>query len=82
MTKEQLYTAIATLLITTLVGVTGTALEALGNAKKWPWLVAFGKKLEAGPNDIPKLLGQRAPDPAILKAEVAAEAVKPSTPET
>ena len=62
-----------TLLITTLVGAAGSALEALGNSRRWPWLVALGKKLEAGGNDLPKLMGKRAHDPQILKDEKVAE---------
>jgi hypothetical protein len=56
-----------TVLTTVAVGAIGSGLEALGNRWRWAWLVALGKKLEAGPNDIPKLLGKRAPDPALLK---------------
>lgn len=60
--------AILAILGLALAGAFGSVLEAIGNAKKWPWLVALGKKLEAGPNDLPKLLGYQAPDPALLKS--------------
>jgi len=56
-----------------IIGALGSALEALGNKKRWPWLVSFGKKLEAIGQDGPKLAGKRAPDPEILKTEVAIE---------
>lgn len=71
MTKEEIYGALGALAATIIMGLIGTGLEALGNKWKVPALVAIGKKLEAGPNDVPKLLGKRAPDPEILKAEVA-----------
>ena len=77
MSKEELLGAVGMLLCTVAIGLVGSGLEELGNAKKLPWLVSLGKKLEAIGQDTPKLAGKRAPDESILKAEVAAE--KPST---
>lgn len=59
------------LVASVVVGMIGSTVEYVGNAAKMPKLVAFGKKLEAIGQDIPKLLGKRAPDPSVLKAEVA-----------
>lgn len=72
--------AAITLASTIALGLAGTLIEAAGNRWKIPALVAFGKKLEAGPNDLPKLLGQRSPDPAILVAQVADEKQPPAAP--
>lgn len=44
--------------ISTGVGVIGTTLESIGKALGKPGLVAFGQKLEAFGQDIPKLLGK------------------------
>ena len=43
------------------LGLVGSALEAVGEYKKWPKLIAFAQRLEAASIDLPKLLrGSRA----------------------
>lgn len=43
------------------VGAFGTALEALGNAVKYPVLVKLGQTLEDFAANIPRLLGKENP---------------------
>lgn len=40
------------------VNALGTLVEMLGKALEKPWLEALGRKLEALPGDLPKLLGK------------------------
>lgn len=56
------------------VGLLGSVLEAIGEATKRSWLVAFAQRLEAASIDLPKLLrGSRA--------TAAAKAAKPEASE-
>lgn len=54
------------------LGAIGTLVEFVGNATKSPSVVALGKKLEALGADLPKLLGKRSPDPALLTPPASA----------